>query len=350
MKQYTLNKRKEIVAFMEKQLAKGYKITKCVRRATNYFQCSPNTVWNFWNNKDNLLPKSRKPHFCPWQHTPEEHQNIVKCIAEHSQLGLAQIMGILRKDYGYKRHYMSLVKYCHKHDIFYEPSPPKEHSTPHHYFTPTLYGIKWQLDVKYVPLECCKGKARGIRHYQYSMVDEATRIVFKYGYDEFGAKNTCDFIKKSLLYYGYKPLCIQTDRGGEFTSNGGRYGKKDSIHAVDELLRKLNIHHKLNRSYTPQHNGKVERTHDNDNRWLYNHLTFETLAELNKALVDHIYFTNNAVSRAITSRHNQKYWLTPFEKLQETKEFVRELKSENKFKKYVRHEMRRVFKNVDLVA
>lgn len=40
--------------------------------------------------------------------------------------------------------------------------------------------------------------------------------------------------------------------------------KTDKIHPVDILLKSLNIHHKLIKPRTPRHNGKVERSHRND--------------------------------------------------------------------------------------
>ena len=51
------------------------------------------------------------------------------------------------------------------------------------YDTPTVLGIKWQLDVKVVPTACYSGKD-GEKFYQYTMIDEASRERFIYPYKE----------------------------------------------------------------------------------------------------------------------------------------------------------------------
>lgn len=63
-----------------------------------------------------------------------------------------------------------------------------------------------------------------------------------------------------LFYIWYKPKIIQTDNGQELTYTM----KTDKIHPVDILLKSLNIHHKLIKPRMPRHNGKVERSHRND--------------------------------------------------------------------------------------
>ena len=49
---------------------------------------------------------------------------------------------------------------------------------------------------------------------------------------------------------------------------------------MDDLLNQLNITHQLIRPRTPRHNGKVERSHRNDNERFYNNLKFDSLEDL----------------------------------------------------------------------
>ena len=49
---------------------------------------------------------------------------------------------------------------------------------------------------------------------------------------------------------------------------------------MDTLLKELEIKHYKIRPRTPEHNGKVERSHRNDNERFYNTLTFDSLDDL----------------------------------------------------------------------
>ena len=115
------------------------------------------------------------------------------------------------------------------------------------------------MDVKYVPSACYAGED-GEKFYQYTMLEEASRKRFIYAYRETGGYSTCDFVKRAIIWFGYAPDTIQTDNGGEFTHTK----KTKRIHPFDSLCAELHITHKLIRPRTPWHNGKVERSHRND--------------------------------------------------------------------------------------
>ena len=52
------------------------------------------------------------------------------------------------------------------------------------------------------------------------------------------------------------------------------------IHPLDKLCIEENIYHHKIRPRTPRHNGKVERSHRNDNERFYNYLKFYSLEDL----------------------------------------------------------------------
>ncbi len=66
---------------------------------------------------------------------------------------------------------------------------------------------------------------------------------------------------------------IQTDNGAEFTS---RFLQKEVHHfsLFEQILFHLKIKHKRIKPYTPRHNGKVERSHREDQKRFYNRITF----------------------------------------------------------------------------
>ena len=51
---------------------------------------------------------------------------------------------------------------------------------------------------------------------------------------------------------------------------------------MDTLLNRLKIKHYKIRPRTPEHNGKVERSHRNDNERFYSYLKFYSLEDLRK--------------------------------------------------------------------
>lgn len=238
--------------------------------------------WNkqYDGTKNSLLDKSHKPlskH--PNAHTEQEIIWIKNLIRRNTNITLCELWYKLRVNRGYKRHIGSLYRVLRKIN-YYNQINIKETSkyVPKKYNTPKQIGMKWQIDVKFVPVICQSEKIPSDkRFYQYTCIDEASRERFLYWYDEHTPANTVDFIKRCIAYYEYKPIEIQTDNGIEFTWNNDKYKK---LHPMDELCLKLDIDHHKIRPRTPRHNGKVERSHRNDNERFYNYLIFNSLDDL----------------------------------------------------------------------
>ena len=82
--------------------------------------------------------------------------------------------------------------------------------------------------------------------------------------------------------------------------------KKNSFNTqfFDKLCSELNIYHKTIRPRTPWHNGKVERSHRNDQRYFYDWETFRNVDELNEKLEKHLEWSNNKPMRTLTKVPN----------------------------------------------
>ena len=173
---------------------------------------------------------------------------------------------------------------------------------PKHYDTPKNIGVKWQMDVKYIPKECYTGKDKE-KFYQYTMIDEASRERFIYPYKEQSSYSTVDFVKRAIVYFNYQPQIIQTDNGSEFTHTK----KTDRVHPLDVLLNELNIKHQLIRPRTPRHNGKVERSHRNDQNRFYNFLKFYSYEDLLKQMKAYLKRSNNIPMQVLG-------WISPIQK------------------------------------
>lgn len=269
------------------------------------YKCSKASLmrWNkkFDGTKQSLLDKSHKPltpH--PNAHTEKELSWIKNYIRRNPNISLCELYGKLRIEKGYSRHACSLFRIVRK--LKY-PINTEVHNkyTPKKYDTPTLIGIKWQMDVKVIPKQCYTGELPD-KFYQYTVIDEASRERFIYPYKEQSSYSTIDFIKRAITYFGYKPKIIQTDNGQEFAYTM----KTDRTHPVDDLLNSLDITHKLIKPRTPRHNGKVERSHRNDQQRFYSYLKFYSYNDLILQMKAYLKRSNNIPMQILN-------WLSPIE-------------------------------------
>lgn len=255
----------------------GYPISFVCRR----YKISKSSLmrWNkkFDGTKESLIDKSHKPlspH--PNAHTDEEIKWIKDFIRRNHHISMSELYDKLRTEKGYSRTAPSLFRILRKMGFYVNKEKHKIY-IPKKYDTPSDIGIKWQMDVKYVPKECYSGTTPD-KFYQYTIIDEASRERFIYLYKEQSSFSTIDFVKRAILYFGYQPKIIQTDNGLEFTYTM----KTNRIHPLDTLLNELNITHKLIRPRTPRHNGKVERSHKIDGERFYSKQEFKSVEDLKR--------------------------------------------------------------------
>ena len=79
---------------------------------------------------------------------------------------------------------------------------------------------------------------------------------------------------------------------------------------MDDLCKELGIEHKLIRPRSPWHNGKVERSHRNDQERFYNHLLFYSYEDLLVQMKRWLY-RSNLIPIAVLG------WNSPVEKRRE---------------------------------
>ena len=261
--------------------------------------------WNkkYDGTKESLYDKSHKPiskH--PTAHTEIELKWIKDYIKRNPNISMIELYGKLRINKGYSRHACSLFRVLRKMGYYKQKQATHTKYTPKPYDTPENIGIKWQLDVKYVPKNCYVGNTPD-KFYQYTVIDEASRERFIYPYKEQSSYSTVDFIKRAILYFGYQPQIIQTDNGMEFTYTMNT----DKEHLFDTLCNSLNITHKLIRPRTPRHNGKVERSHRNDQQRFYSYLSFYSYDDLKYQMRNYLKRSNNIPMQTLN-------WMSPLEK------------------------------------
>ena len=176
--------------------------------------------WNkqYDGTKESLLPKSHRPltpH--PNAHTAEELKWIQDYHRRNPNISVCELYGKLREDKAYSRHpgslYRVFVRLGYRKKV---ESTKKKSKHNGKYDTPTELGIKWQMDVKYVPNACYVG-TDDEKFYQYTVVEEASRKRFIYAYKEQSSYSTVDFFKRAIIFFGYAPETIQTDYAEEKT-------------------------------------------------------------------------------------------------------------------------------------
>lgn len=286
-----------------KSYRKGYSVNFVVRR----YKVSKASLmrWNkkFDGTKESLRDKSHKPlskH--PNAHTDEEILWIKSFIKRNPNISMIELYAKLKFRKGYKRHPCSLFRVLRKLGYFKDNEKTKKPYIPKPYDTPKELGKKWQLDVKYVPKKCYVGEIPD-KFYQYTIIDEASRERFIYPFKEQSSYSTVEFVKMAISYFGYKPEIIQTDNGFEFT----HFKETKRIHPFDILCNELGIKHQLIRPRTPRHNGKVERSHRNDNERFYKYLSFYSYDDLKVQMKRYLHKSNRLPMQTLN-------WLSPIEK------------------------------------
>ena len=248
--------------------------------------------WNkqYDGTKESLMPKSHKPHTPhPNSHTEQELKWIQDYHRRNPNITVCELYGKLREEKAYSRHPGSLYRVFVR--LGYRKKTESTKKKSKHlgkYDTPTEIGEKWQMDVKYVP-KACDSRDEKEQYYQYTVIDEASRKRFVYAYQEQSSYSTVDFFKRAITFFGYAPKILQTDNGPEFT----HAKKTNRIHPLDVFCSSYGIEHKTIRPRTPWHNGKVERSHRNDQERFYNHLKFYSFDDLQEQMKRYLYRSNN---------------------------------------------------------
>ena len=247
--------------------------------------------WNkrFDGTRDSLADRSHRPvSVHPAAHTDLEIKWIKDYFRRNPYISVCELYGKLIREKGYTRNIGTLYRVVHRLGYLNDkPISTKKlkHNQPYH--TPDQIGIKWQLDVKYVPAACYVGDVPD-KFYQYTMIDECTRERFIYPYKEQSGYSTVDFVRRAIRFFGYQPHIIQTDNGSEFCNTV----KTKRVHVFDLLCNSLGIQHKRIRPRTPWHNGKVERSHRSDQERFYNFLSFYSYDDLLVQMRRYLYRSN----------------------------------------------------------
>lgn len=296
-----------------KQSVIKYSFKHGVTAAALVFKLHRKTIYRWRQKYDgtlkSLVNKSRRPHRFPNAHTDKELKLIKDYKYKNKDTGLVVLWVKLRRA-GYKRSITSLYRIMIKLGIYKKTPSKKKIYEPKTYHQMTRPGQRVQVDVKYVPRKCMSKELldQGERYYQYTAIDEYTRLRILWFSKEHSTYDSSKFVELIIKKFPFKIEEIQTDNGFEFTTRLNSNPKKRGEKTIFEYtLEENGIKHKLIKPYTPRHNGKVERSHRKDQERFYYKKIFYSLEDLKNRAKYWIKEYNNFPMRPLK-------WLSPKEK------------------------------------
>lgn len=131
-----------------------------------------------------------------------------------------------------------------------------------------------EIDVKYVP-----GSIVSRKYYQYTAIDCASRWRYLSVYEGQSSYHSILFLQDVMQRFPYQIQAIKTDNGSIFTNYYLGSNKRSdltvkTLHGLDVFCAQNNIIHYLIDPGKPAQNGKVERSHREDEEKFYQNLVF----------------------------------------------------------------------------
>lgn len=234
-----------------------------VAQVARQFGCSRKTIYKWLARyRDGglkaLLDRSRRPHGHPKTLEPSLVQLIAQ-LRQETHYGPVRLQWLLWERYRLGISRWGIYQALKRQGLITRGRrrPKKDYRL---YNLPKP-GQEVQIDTKHLPLIVGTGR----RWYQYTAIDDCTRLRVLRIYDELTLNHSVEFLKEVAANMPFKIQAIRTDGGAEFTHTV----HSPKIHPFTQACQKLGIEHRINRPGYPQANGKVERSHRTDEEEFY---------------------------------------------------------------------------------
>jgi transposase InsO family protein len=219
--------------------------------------------------KAGLLRKKPIPKSHPKKLKPAVIDKIIY-LRQTYQLGSKRITYYLERYHGIIVSESSVTRTLVKYKINRLPKSASKRTLHTKRYSKETPGHHVQVDVKFITLRDPIGNK--IRRFQYTAIDDATRIRALKIYRQHTQKNAIEFVDYVENKFPFRIHTIRTDRGHEFQA-------RFHWHVEDKGMRHVYI-----KPRSPQLNGKVERSHGIDQQEFYQLLTYTDDVDLNKKL------------------------------------------------------------------
>jgi transposase InsO family protein len=230
-----------------------------VAQACRHFGISRQTFYKWKRRYDEsgdagLCNRPCVPLRCPHA-TPREVVSKILYLRQTYHFGPGKVADYLRRFHSVSVAKSTVHRILQKHGMGRLPANQKyrPHAKRWKRYEKPQPGHRLQVDVKF--LERIPGTRK--RLYQFTAIDDCTRIRILKIYDACNQITAVQFIDEVIRRLPFRIHVVQTDNGAEFQS-------KFHWH-LDELA----IRHVYIRPRTPRLNGKVERSHRVDDQEFY---------------------------------------------------------------------------------
>ena len=288
-------------------LKHAQEITNNVAKTCRYYGI-PRANYYFWKKrydkygiaglKDRLRTPKSMPHA-----TKQDVVDKIIYLRTNYHFGPLKIIMYLKRYHGIEISKMAAYRALKRHGLNRLPANQKYVKKDKRYkrYEKQMPGYSLQVDVKFLGRIKTKEDQREKKYYQYTAIDDCSRIRILKIYDRIDQRTSIQFTDYALSQMPFKINCVQTDNGSEFSN-------KYHWHLED-----LGVRHIYIRPRTPRLNGKVERSHRIDEDEFYHMLkgkVINSLDDLNFKIKTWQDFYN------FNRPHGGLDGKTPFEKFQ----------------------------------
>jgi transposase InsO family protein len=248
---------------------------------------------------DGLRDRSTRPHSSP-NATEQEVIGKIVYLRQHYHFGPQRVAMYLKRYHDITISTCGVWRILRRLGLNRLPSSQryKRHKERWQRYEKPQPGHSVQVDVKFIaPLAGTRK-----RHFQYTAIDDCTRLRILKMYDRLNQKTAVQFIDYVLERLPFRVELIQTDNGAEFQS-------AFHWHVLDRGTRHVYI-----KPATPRLNGKVERSHRIDDEEFYRMLAGEVIDD---AKIFNIKLTEWERFYNFSRPHGALGGLTPYERLRQ---------------------------------
>lgn len=270
-------------------------------RACRYFGVGRATFyrWKDVHAKEGDAGLARKKPVAkshPRQAPPEVVEKVLH-LRRTYHLGPVRIMWYLQRYHDIKLCDAGVYRILKRHGLNRLPRNVGRRAVHTARYAKQVPGHHIQVDVKFLSLKQSDGAT--VRRFQYTAIDDATRVRALKIYLRHNQASAINFIDYVIEKFPFRIHTVRTDRGHEFQA-------KFHWHVEDQGIRHVYI-----KARTPQLNGKVERSHRSDQEEFYQLLTYVDDVDLEKKLAEWEQFYN------FGRPHGAFNGKTPYEALRE---------------------------------
>jgi transposase InsO family protein len=229
------------------------------------------------HGKEGLVRRRPIARSHPRQIPPEYVEKILHLRCQY-HLGPQRIAWYLERYHGFRTSCSSVYRTLKRQGIGPLPRKVLNRTMHSRRYAKQVPGHHIQIDVKFLAL--VTGEGRRVRRYQYTAIDDATRVRALKIYRRHNQQSSIDFMDYVIEKFPFRIHTVRTDRGHEWQA-------KFHWHVEDAGIRHVYI-----KARTPQLNGKVERSHRTDQEEFYQLLTYTDDVDLNGKLAQWETFYN----------------------------------------------------------